>query len=261
MQKIEKGTASRRRHGMEPGLLDIRYEDKDIIVCIKPAGTASETKRAGQQDMASLLRNYRHRRGEEPYIGLIHRLDQPVEGILVFGKNPRSSAALSRQLAQGAFCKDYLAVTQGDMPAREGKLLDYLKKDGRSNTSHIAHAGDAQAKKAELWYQVLETDADGHLVHNLVKIRLLTGRHHQIRVQMAHLGTPLAGDRKYGRQYGEASGAGGGYTGGLGLCAFGLQFMHPVTKEEMKFQIVPSQPVFQKFKMLQQCSFLDDYKV
>lgn len=261
---------------MEPELLDIRYEDEDIIVCIKPAGTASETKRAGQQDMASLLRNYRHRRGEEPYIGLIHRLDQPVEGILVFGKNPHSSAALSRQLAQGAFCKDYLAVTQGDMPAREGKLLDYLKKDGRSNTSHIAHAGDAQAKKAELWYQVLETDTGGHLVHNLVKIRLLTGRHHQIRVQMAHLGTPLAGDRKYGRQDGKAASAGGrkygrqdgeaasadgGYTGGLGLCAFGLQFVHPVTKEEMKFQIVPSQPVFQKFKMLQQCSFLDDYKV
>ena len=180
--------------------IKILYEDADILVCVKPAGTASETRKSGEQDMVSLLRNYRHGRGEEPYAGLVHRLDQPVEGILVFGKHARSTSALSRQLARGGFSKIYLAVTEKAMPQQEGRLVDFLKKDSRSNTSFVAAQGEAQAKKAELLYQVLETQARQERVQNLVRIELLTGRHHQIRVQMAHLGTPLAGDLKYGRQ-------------------------------------------------------------
>lgn len=261
---------------LEFSRLKILYEDTDILVCVKPAGIASETKKAGQQDMVSLLRNYRHGKGEEPYIGLVHRLDQPVEGILVFGKNPKSTAALSRQLARGGFQKAYLAVTEGDMPAKEGKLQDFLKKDGRTNTSFVVAADSPQAKKAELLYQVLETGHSMEPVRNLVEIRLLTGRHHQIRVQMAHLGAPLAGDVKYGRRAEPVNGFGSGLVQdsqadnldkkgrrrvqadnldgegrkracGLGLCAYKLGFMHPASKKAMKFQIAPSQPVFQKF--------------
>ncbi len=224
--------------------IKILYEDADILVCVKPAGTASETRKSGEQDMVSLLRNYRHGRGEEPYAGLVHRLDQPVEGILVFGKHARSTSALSRQLARGGFSKIYLAVTEKAMPQQEGRLVDFLKKDSRSNTSFVAAQGEAQAKKAELLYQVLETQARQERVQNLVRIELLTGRHNQIRVQMAHLGTPLAGDLKYGRQETASRGT---QAAGPALCACGLEFLHPASRKKMKFHICPSQPVFQKF--------------
>lgn len=224
--------------------IKILYEDADILVCVKPAGTASETRKSGEQDMVSLLRNYRHGRGEEPYAGLVHRLDQPVEGILVFGKHARSTSALSRQLARGGFSKIYLAVTEKAMPQQEGRLVDFLKKDSRSNTSFVAAQGEAQAKKAELLYQVLETQARQERVQNLVRIELLTGRHHQIRVQMAHLGTPLAGDLKYGRQETASRGT---QAAGPALCACELEFLHPASRKKMKFHICPSQPVFQKF--------------
>lgn len=224
--------------------IKILYEDADILVCVKPAGTASDTRKSGEQDMVSLLRNYRHGRGEEPYAGLVHRLDQPVEGILVFGKHARSTSALSRQLARGGFSKIYLAVTEKAMPQQEGRLVDFLKKDSRSNTSFVAAQGEAQAKKAELLYQVLETQARQERVQNLVRIELLTGRHHQIRVQMAHLGTPLAGDLKYGRQETASRGT---QAAGPALCACGLEFLHPASRKKMKFHICPSQPVFQKF--------------
>lgn len=227
------------------GELQILYEDMQIIVCVKPAGVATETRKAGEQDMVSLLRNYRAGKGEEPYIGLVHRLDQPVEGILVFGKDAKSTGILSRQIRQNGFSKIYLAVTEGSMETQEGTLVDYLKKDGRSNTSSVTAKDDPQAKKAELYYQVLETD-QGHVpVQNLVKIRLLTGRHHQIRVQMAHLGMPVAGDRKYGKCDKAADGSRKGQ--GIGLCACRLMFIHPATKKEMIFEITPSQDVFQKF--------------
>ena len=224
--------------------LNILYEDASLIVCIKPPGTASETRKSGQQDMVSLVRNYLYKKGEEPYAGLIHRLDQPVEGILVFGKHASASAALSRQLAQGKFTKIYLAVTEGNMPGREGKLCDFLKKDSRSNTSFTASEDDPQAKKAELLYKVLDTGAEHHPVQNLVRIQLLTGRHHQIRVQMAHAGSPLLGDLKYGRQKDLQKNR---EHSGLCLCACGLSFVHPVTKKKLKFQIRPSHPAFQKF--------------
>lgn len=221
----------------------ILYEDKDLLVCVKPAGIAAQTKKCGEQDMVSLLRNYRYANREEPYIGLVHRLDQPVEGILVFGKHAGSTAALNRQLTQGSFSKVYLAVAEGTMPAAEGKLVDFLKKDGRANCSAVVGQDEPGAKKAELLYQVLETDAGIQPVRNLVKIQLLTGRHHQIRVQMAHLGTPLAGDCKYGRQDKTAV----QHPSGLGLCACELVFVHPVFQKNMKFETAPSQKVFQTF--------------
>lgn len=217
--------------------LNILYEDKEILVCIKPAGVATETKRTSQQDMVSLLRNYRSQKGEDLYIGVVHRLDQPVEGILVFGKNTKSTSALSMQLAQGFFSKIYLAVTLGDMSVRQGKLQDYLKKDSHTNTSYVTSADDPKAKKAVLLYEVIETDFGEQPGRNLVKIELLTGRHHQIRVQMAKQGTPLEGDRKYG---GGQMSFGHLLDGQLKLCACELGFAHPVTKKKMEFRIRPS---------------------
>lgn len=228
--------------------LKILYEDAQIVVCVKPAGTASETKKAGEPDMVSMLRNYRHQKGETPYIGMVHRLDQPVEGVLVFGKDEKIAGLLAKQMQQDGFLKIYLAVTEGRMPAQEGKLVDYLKKNGRSNMSYVAEEGEPQAKKAELSYKVIETQEAQEQVHNLVRIQLVTGRHHQIRVQMAHLGAPVAGDLKYGTGKQEASSGVNGQ--GIGLCACELKFQHPQTGRCMEFAITPSQPLFQKFANL-----------
>lgn len=242
-----------------PNGLNIVYEDASLLVCVKPAGIACETKKVNQQDMVSLLRNYRSQKGEGAYIALIHRLDQPVEGLLVFGKNPKSAAALSRQLAQGDFTKVYLALTQGKMPAPEGRLENYLKKDSRANRSLVVDAKEKNAKTAILNYQVLEKDFAQKPGQNLVRIELQTGRHHQIRVQMAHLGTPVVGDRKYGvmasspdndRKYGvmasrpdsdrKYSAVASSPDDGLKLCACELSFVHPEKKTKLSFQITPS---------------------
>ena len=224
----------------------ILYEDEDILVCVKPRGIAAETRRIGQQDMVSLLRNYRSRKLESAYIGLVHRLDQPVEGIMVFGKNPKSTAGLSAQLRKGVFSKKYMAVVSGKMPQKKGHLLDYIVKDSKHNLSRIAGSDDAHAKKAELDYEIVNELTEEDAGFQLVCITLLTGRHHQIRLQLSNAGAPIVGDVKYGspnrpESVDKLDG------GALALCAYQLQFFHPITKKRMEYQIHPSGLAFQKF--------------
>ena len=176
----------------------------------------------------SVLKNHLRKESRSPYLALIHRLDQPVEGLMVFAKTPRSAKELSRQLTTSGFGKYYLAVAVGVPSEAEADLTDYLVKDARSNTSHICSKDTPQAKIAKLHYKVLAagTTADGSSC-SLLKIHLDTGRHHQIRVQMAHMGHPLIGDRKYNLT--------GTSSPKLLLCAFRLSFRHPVTGKKMEF--------------------------
>lgn len=181
----------------------ILFEDKEIIVCRKPAGIAVQNARIGAMDLESSLKNY-----------------------------------LAMQ-AGGGRKIPYLAVTYGQQ-AETGKketvLEDYLKKDGKSNTSSVVNANTPGAKKARLSYEVLgeAVDAISGKKKWLLRIHLDTGRHHQIRVQMAHAGMPLAGDRKYGAGTNVTIGA-----GSLALCAASLTFFHPVTGKVMKFVTKP----------------------
>ena len=209
-------------------MLKIQYEDDTLIVCVKQAGVATQTKNIGQRDMESMLRTYRMQKGEPSYIGVVHRLDQPVSGLMVFAKTKEAAAHLSRQIASKAADKYYYAVTDGIPAKQSGKLTDYLLRDGRTNFSRVVLDNTPGAKRAELSYEVLE-QKDGRA---LVRILLGTGRHHQIRVQFAHAGTPLVGDRKYNfkeniRQTGE----------GLKLCSYKLAFVHPVTKKKLVFEM------------------------
>ena len=137
----------------------ILYEDKDILVCHKPAGLAVQNARVGNMDMESFLKNYIAQKvpGKMPYLGIIHRLDQPVEGVLVFALNPKAAADLSRQMTAGKIKKTYLAVTEGTVKVKSAKLVDWLKKDGRTNSSAVVEGGTSGAKKAILSYEVLET--------------------------------------------------------------------------------------------------------
>lgn len=197
-QLLQKRYTDEKRGSMRGKTPEILYEDEAVLVCRKEAGVAVQTARSAQQDMVSLLKNYRAAKKETPYIGVIHRLDQPVEGVMVFAKTPQAAAKLSAQVSGRSVEKEYLAVTAGVPQPESGKLRDFLRRDGRTNTSSVVAEGTPDAKEARLSYRVEQTSADG--ARALVLVRLETGRHHQIRVQMAHAGYPLEGDRKYGKE-------------------------------------------------------------
>ena len=222
-------------------MLNILYEDEAVLVVWKPVGMESQSGHGFDADMVSEIRRYlstgkpvdNHKlstKSVEPYVGVIHRLDKPVSGVMVYAKTKNAAAALSKQVAEGKMHKKYLAVLCGKPVDNVEKYVDYLLKDGKTNTSRIVDKSAAGAKRAELEYQILEEKEQGDgAVRSLVEIHLHTGRHHQIRVQFAHAGHPLIGDRKYGtaactsRQ--------------LMLCACRLEFTHPTTGEKMVFHL------------------------
>ncbi len=214
----------------------LQYEDEDLIVLHKKPGIAVQTKQTGKQDLVSLLKNYRAEKGETPYIAPINRLDQPVEGLVLFAKNEKAAANLSGQLARGEMEKWYLAVVKGQDIPEKGHLKDGIVKEAKTNLSRIVPEGTKEAKEALLDFRKIKTDGD----LALVEIRLLTGRHHQIRVQMAFHGWPLLGDRKYGAiQHQDAL--------PLALCAYRLEFCHSSTGRRMRFEIRPKGEGFTEY--------------
>lgn len=213
--------------------LQIIYEDTAVVVCHKLPGIPVQTQKAGQQDMVSLLRNHYARQQENNQIFIVHRLDQPVEGVMVFARTRDAAAKLSRQVQARNMDKHYLAVVQGIWEEKSGILENYLLRDGRTNTSKTVPKGTAGAKLAKLSYQVeKETDKD-----SLVRVILETGRHHQIRVQMAYAGHPIIGDKKYNPN------CSAGYQP-VGLCSVKISFEHPVTGKNMEFLVEPEGSVF-----------------
>ena len=211
---------------------EILYEDDQILVCHKPAGVPVQTKKIGTQDMESILKNYlfihssHHAGHKPPYLAVIHRLDQPVSGILVFARTPAAAKNLNQQLQNDQFEKYYQAVVCGSLPD-SGTLTDYLVKDGRTNTSRICSKNTPGAKKAVLSYKILETSEVTGL--SVVQIHLGTGRHHQIRCQLAKMGCPIKGDLKYGSPRSNPDGS-------ICLHARYIRFVHPVSKEPIEVE-------------------------
>ena len=226
-------------------MLKVFYEDQDVIVVKKPVGTESQAVHSFAPDMVSEIKKHIHRlsteNGEklvEDYVGVIHRLDKPVGGIMVYAKNKKAAAALSKQVQEHKLQKTYRAVVCGKPVDNVGKYVDYLLKDGKTNTSRIVDKSVAGAKRAELEYQILEKkEQEDGTVRSLVEIHLHTGRHHQIRVQFAAHGTPLMGDTKYGAP--AAASVGRARREPLALCAVRLSFLHPVTGKRMEFSTKP----------------------
>ena len=204
----------------------ILLEDKDLIVCHKPAGLATQTQRLGQPDVVSELKNYL----KNPYVAVIHRLDQPVEGVLVFSKNQKTAAALTKQVTEHTMHKKYLALVCGQPEENACTLVDYLVKDVKTNLSRISTKQDKQAKEAKLTYERL---AQVTPEVALLEIDLYTGRHHQIRVQLSHAGFPLLGDTKYGTSHSLQLSREKGMKA-VALCAYSLEFQHPVTGKKMQ---------------------------
>ena len=220
----------------------IVFEDQEILVVHKPAGLATQSSGVGQTDVVSELKNYLAKSGKAPYLGVVHRLDQPVEGLLVFAKTKVAAARLTKELQAGLLNKTYRAAVYGRPPVSEGRLKDFLWKEG--NVARIAVDNEKEcvgAKEAVLSYRVLRADVDT----TLLEVWIETGRFHQIRAQLAHAGFPILGDQKYGNEASIALSQEKNIRN-VALLACDLEFRHPTTKKKMHWDISPEQILFQK---------------
>ena len=211
--------------------MKILYEDNQIIVVEKEPNIPSQADKTGDVDMLTLVKNYikeKYNKPGEAYIGLIHRLDRPVGGVMVFARTSKAASRLSEQVRNKTLQKTYIAVVDGRIVEKSGFLENYLYKDERNNISKVVNKDKKNAKLAKLEYEVLDYDTKRDLT--TVKIKLHTGRHHQIRVQFANFGHSLYGDQKYGVR---------GKGKQIRLWAYELCFEHPVKKEVMTFKVKP----------------------
>lgn len=205
--------------------MEILYRDKDILVVRKEAGLAVQSRNSLSKDLESMLLASlmtEDASGNRPDLHVINRLDQPVEGLVLFALSKKAAANLTRQLTEGKIEKIYRAEITGTIPKDEDTLTDYLVKDGRTNTSRVVSAKTPNAKRAVLSYKKMSDTT--------LEIQLMTGRHHQIRVQLANAGMPIRGDRKYGTPD-------PAYRGRLMLTACRLAFAHPRTGRRMEFSV------------------------
>ena len=211
--------------------LKIIYEDNHMIVVEKIPNIPSQSDKTGDVDMLTLVKEYIKEKYNKPgnvYVGLIHRLDRPVGGVMVFAKTSKAASRLSNQVREKIFKKEYLAVIDGKIESTKGTLIDYLYKDERNNMSKVVHKDKKNAKEAKLDYEVLVYNPIKNL--SLVRINLHTGRHHQIRVQLSHFGHSIFGDQKYGTR---------GKGKQIALWAYKLTIEHPITKEKLEFRDLP----------------------
>lgn len=222
--------------------LTVLYEDNQIIVVLKPQNVPTMPDESGDESILSRVKSYvkeKYNKQGEAFIGLVHRLDRPTGGIMVFARNSKSAKRLTEQFKTHTVEKVYYAVVNGVVKTKTEHLINYLKKDEKENIVKIVPMAENGAKKAELVYNFLEDDGK----YSLLEVRILTGRSHQIRVQMANAGHSLVGDVKYGKEKGK--------TSNLGLWAGKLSFLHPTTKDKMVFIACPDETVspWNKFNM------------
>ena len=206
--------------------LNVLYEDNHIIVVVKPFNVLSQGDDTNDKDMLTIIKEYLKEKYNKPgnvYLGLVHRLDRPVGGVMVFAKTSKAASRLSEEVRTNRIHKNYLAIVHGKTLDKE-MLIDKISKDEKTNNSYIDLE---KGKESTLIYTTLYYDKSKDL--SLVDIDLRTGRHHQIRLQMSNRGFPLYGDQRYGL----------GEKAQIALFAYKLSFIHPVTKEEMTFKYLP----------------------
>ena len=209
--------------------LNVLYEDNHVIVVLKPQNVPTQEDESKDLDMLNMVKNYIKEKYDKPgnvYVGLVHRLDRPTGGVMVFAKTSKSATRLSEQVKNKDMTKKYLAVT-AKVPAKDqGRLSNYLLKNEKTNTVAVVPQLTTGAKLAELEYKVLDTNGE----KALVEVNLFTGRSHQIRVQFKHIGCPLVGDAKYGQPTPNKK---------LALWAYYLRFTHPTTGKTLTFKVFP----------------------
>ncbi|MCY9515858.1 RluA family pseudouridine synthase [Paenibacillus apiarius] len=216
---------------MTQGHIPILFEDNHVLVVEKPVNILSQADDSNDVDMLTLLKHDLKIRYEKPgnvFLGLVHRLDRPVGGAMVFAKTSKAASRLSDVVRRHDLGKMYMAVVHGCPRELQGDLTHHLYKDARTNIVRTVPAGTAGAKEARLSYEVIGSSQD----LSLIRVRLHTGRPHQIRVQMQTIGCPLYGDQKYGAKWNRPGQQ-------IALWSVLLSFPHPTTKEHMEFRSIP----------------------
>jgi 23S rRNA pseudouridine1911/1915/1917 synthase len=214
----------------------ILYEDNHVLVVVKPQNIPTQADSSGDQDFLTYLKSYIKDKYNKPgavFLGLVHRLDRPTGGVMVFARTSKSAARLGQQMQDGDFVKKYFAVVSGTPKERGARLTHYLVKDEVTNTVTPAPQTVQGAKIAVLDYKAVEQVGN----YSLIDIKLITGRSHQARVQMQTIGHPIVGDQRYGgARIGSQDGV---KTHNLALWAYELKFEHPVRKVDMVFRVFP----------------------
>lgn len=206
--------------------LKILYEDNHIIVVIKPYNVPVQADSSNDLDMLTIIKNYIKEKYNKPgnvYLGLVHRLDRPVGGVMVFAKTSKAASRLSEEVRTNKIHKTYLAVVHGILDKKCDKLINKISKNEKTHNSYI---DEKNGKEAILEYKVIKEEDN----LSLLKINLITGRHHQIRLQLSNINHPIYGDQRYGFQDKKQ----------IMLYAYKLEFTHPVTKELMTFKNLPN---------------------
>lgn len=209
-------------------MLNVIYEDNHILVVIKPQNVPTQEDSSGDKDMLTLVKEYIKEKYNKPgnvYVGLVHRLDRPTGGVMVFAKTSKAAARLTEAIKNNEITKTYLTIVNGTPKVKKQKLVDYLKKNEQTNIVSVVGPAVTGAKYAELNYETL----DSLKGTSLLSVNLITGRSHQIRAQLSHMGNHIYNDFKYGSKT----------KGNLMLWAYKLVLTHPVTKQKMTFTVFP----------------------
>lgn len=214
------------------------YEDNHIIIVNKKPGEIVQGDKTGDEPLSDVIKRYLKEKYNKPgnvFCGVVHRIDRPVGGVVVFAKTSKALSRLNDMLRNGELHKTYWALVEGHLESDEGTLTNYLVSDGRLNKTFVAKEGTPEAKKSTLNYRTI---AKGDR-YTLLEINLLTGRKHQIRCQLADIGHPIKGDLKYGARRSNPD-------GGISLLARSVEFIHPVSKLPISVE-APLPQEFQKF--------------
>ena len=214
--------------------LNVLYEDNHLIVVVKPINILSQSDSTKDLDMLTIIKDYLKEKYHKPgnvYLGLVHRLDRVVGGVMVFAKTSKAASRLSESIRNNSFHKGYIAIVHGKLD-KSNTFIDYLRKEEDFST---VISNEKDGKLSELSYELIDYDEKHDI--SLVRIYLKTGRHHQIRVQFASRGYPLVGDNRYGNDNEKE----------IGLFAYKLSFPHPITHEEINFLYLPTEKPFNMF--------------
>lgn len=214
----------------------ILFEDNHLLVAVKPAGVLSQSDTTGAPDMLTLLKAYlveKYNKPGEAYLGLLHRLDRPVRGVMVFAKTSKCASRISEQIRNRTVKKKYRAIVYGAFDNEKGEIRSYLLKNSKTNLVDVfenREKAPKDAKECFLEYEVIGQGRIAGVPVSLLSVDLHTGRSHQIRAQLSSIGHPIVGDRKYGKGPNR-------FSGDILLESYHLEVDHPVSRERMIFEI------------------------
>lgn len=209
--------------------MEVVYEDNHIIIVNKKAGEIVQGDKTGDTPLSELVKDYIKQKYNKPgnvFCGVVHRIDRPVEGLVIFARTSKALERLNKMLREGEIHKTYHALVEGKVTESEGFLENYLVSDGRINKTFIAKPGNPDAKPSRLKFKTIAVGDR----YSLLEINLLTGRKHQIRAQLSNMGHPIKGDLKYGAKRSNPN-------GGISLQAHKIEFIHPVSKENISVEL------------------------